>query len=223
MDIRRFGPHYRSPTLHARSAPRRCTRPTTTSATPATSARRAGRCASRARTRGTEPRRRVRREVGLGARQLVRVQRRPPATSRCARAAGQGCTGRRRSAPSTAPRARRPACSTSPRSPSSRSPARGAARAARAAVRQPRRARRRRDHLHPDAQPPRAGSSAISPSRASARSASRSSPGPRSATTTPAGSAATCPATARCADRRDLALGVLRAVGAQARPTCSRR
>ena len=52
-------------------------------------------------------RRGVRREVRLGARQLVRVQRARPATRRCARAAGRACTGRRRSAPSTAPRARR--------------------------------------------------------------------------------------------------------------------
>ena len=40
---------------------------------------------------------------------------------------GRACTGRRRSAPSTAPRARRRRCSTSPRSPSSRSPGPGAA------------------------------------------------------------------------------------------------
>ncbi len=53
-------------------------------------------------------RRRVRREVRLGARQLVRVERAGAATSRCARAAGRGCTGRRRSAPSTAPRASAP-------------------------------------------------------------------------------------------------------------------
>ena len=38
--------------------------------------------------------------------------------------AGRGCSGRRRSGPSIAPRARPPACSTSPRSPSSRSRAR---------------------------------------------------------------------------------------------------
>ena len=46
----------------------------------------------------------------------------PPATSRCARAAGRACTGRPRSAPSIAPRASAPGCSTSPPSPSSRSP-----------------------------------------------------------------------------------------------------
>ena len=59
------------------------------------------------------PRRRVRREVGLGAGQLVRVERRARATSRCARAAGPASTGRRRSAPSTARRARRWRSSTS--------------------------------------------------------------------------------------------------------------
>ena len=61
--------------------------------------------------------------------------------------------GDRRRAPRHA-RARR-RCSTSPRSPSSRSPGPGAAEFLEAAVRQPRRARRRRDHLHADAQPPR--------------------------------------------------------------------
>ena len=118
--------------------------------------------------------------------------------SAAARAGGRACTGRRRSAPSTGPRARRPGCSTSPRSPSSRSRGPGAAALLRAAVRQPRRARRRRDHLHPDAQPRAAGSRATSPSPGWPRTCSGSSPGPRSATTTWPGSAATCPATARC-------------------------
>ena len=66
------------------------------------------------------PRRRVRREVGLGAGQLVRGQRgggrRGPAPARLGRAA----TGRPRSAPSTPPRARPRRCSTRPRSRSSR-------------------------------------------------------------------------------------------------------
>ena len=44
----------------------------------------------------------------------------PRATRRCARTVGRAATGRRRSAPSTGPRARRRACSTSPPSPSSR-------------------------------------------------------------------------------------------------------
>ena len=69
--------------------------------------RQAGPAAARLERLPVAPRarRRVRREVGLGAGQLVRVQRRAPATRRCARGAGPGCTGRRRSAPSTAPRA----------------------------------------------------------------------------------------------------------------------
>ena len=52
MDVRRFGDHYRSPryTL-ARVA--RSTRPTTTSSTRTTSARRGGRCGSRRCTTGT--------------------------------------------------------------------------------------------------------------------------------------------------------------------------
>ena len=62
----------------------------------------------------------VRREVRLGAAELVRVERRRPATSRSGRAAGPGCTGRRRSAPRRSPRGRPPACSTRARSPSSR-------------------------------------------------------------------------------------------------------
>ena len=57
----------------------------------------------------------------------------------------------RRSAPSTARRARRRRCSTSRASPSSTSRARGGG-LPRAPVRQPRRARRRADHLHADAE-----------------------------------------------------------------------
>ena len=50
--------------------------------------------------RHTRERRELRREVGLGARQLVRPERRATATSRCGRAAGPGSTGRPRSRPS---------------------------------------------------------------------------------------------------------------------------
>ena len=49
----------------------------------------------------------VRREGGLGARQLVRVATPPAATRRCARAAGRARTGRRRSAPRRSRRAQR--------------------------------------------------------------------------------------------------------------------
>ena len=46
-------------------------------------------------------RRGLRREVGLGARELVRAERGRAATSRCGRAAGPAGSGRRRSGPST--------------------------------------------------------------------------------------------------------------------------
>ena len=190
------GPHYRSPSYtlkRARGGLRDLLRH------PLPGPRAPGRPAAAGLERvrlAPRARRRVRREVGLGAGQLVRVQRCRRATSRCARAAGRGCTGRRRSAPSTAPRGRRRACSTSRRSPSSRSRARRG-RAARAAVRQPRRARGRRDHLHADAQPPRRDRVRLHRHPARGGACSRSSPAPRSATTTPAGSAATCPPTAR--------------------------
>ena len=93
--------------LHAQRASRRTTRPTTTSTTPARSGRRAGRCGSRRPTRGTAStaRRSARSAAGSGSTTTSRTRR--PATSRCARAAGPGSTGRRRSAPSTGPRARR--------------------------------------------------------------------------------------------------------------------
>ena len=48
-------------------------------------------------------RRELRREGRLGAGQLVRAPTPPPATRRCARAAGPGASGRRRSAPSASP------------------------------------------------------------------------------------------------------------------------
>ena len=133
------------------------------------------------------PRRRVRGEVGLGARQLVRGQRGGAATRRCARAAGPGSTGRPRSAPSTPPRARRPRCSTRPRSRSWRSAGRappscssGCATTASSAGRARSPTRR--------CSTAAAGSSATSRSRSSRRSASGSSPAPRSAPTTAPGS-----------------------------------
>ena len=100
-------------------------------------------------------RRRVRREVGLGAGQLVRVERRARATSRCARAAGRGCTGRRRSAPSTAATRERAGLFDESSFAKLEIAGPGAAEFLERPVRQPRRARRRRDHLHADAQPPR--------------------------------------------------------------------
>ena len=120
MDSRRFGAAYRSPeyTLartkeiyetyydvkypgHERSAGR-----------PATRLERV-RTPARARCG-------LRREVGLGARQLVRAQRGRAATSRSARAAGRGSCGRPRSVRSTSRAASRRRSSTRRRSRSSR-------------------------------------------------------------------------------------------------------
>ena len=176
---------------------RRPTRPTTTSATP--NHERAGRAAAAGlagQRLAPRARRRLRREVRLGAGQLVRVERRAPGTRRCGRAAGRASTGRRRSAPSTARRARPSRSSTSPRSPSSRSRGPGAAAfLERLCDNRVARERRRRSPTR-RCSTAAAGSSATSPSPAWARSASRSSPAPPSATTTASGCAATCPATA---------------------------
>ena len=167
------------------------------------------------------PRRGLRREVGLGARELVRVQR-----------AG----GRRGAAPA---RLGGPAVVAGDRRRARRLPrARGALRRVLVrqdrggrpgrrglpgvAVRQPRRARRRADHLHADAQRPRRASSATSPSRASRTSCSRSSPARPSATTTSSWIRRNAPGRRLGArERRDLALGVLRALG-PARPRRAR-
>ena len=72
-------------------------------------------------------RRRVRREVGLGARELVRAERRSTATSPCDRAAGRASCGRPPSASSIGPAARRSRSSTSRRSRRSTSAGPGAA------------------------------------------------------------------------------------------------
>ena len=99
-------------------------------------------------------RRRLRREVGLGARELVRAER----GRRRRVAAPEGLGG-----PALVARNRRRA----PRLPrvggavrrdlvrEDRGLGRGRGRVPRVAVRQPRRPRRRRDHVHADAQPPR--------------------------------------------------------------------
>ena len=58
---------------------------------------------SPAYARHTRERRELRREVRLGARQLVRPEHPGAATRRCARAAGPASTGRRRSRPSASP------------------------------------------------------------------------------------------------------------------------
>ena len=139
----------------------------------------------------------VRREVGLGARELVRAERGPTETSRCGPAAGRASTGRPRSAPSTAPAARRLRSSTSRRSPRSTSAARARPRSSN------RSARTGSPATSAPSPTPRcstsaAGSSATSRSRGWPRSASGSSPAPRSAGTTSPGSASTRRATGRC-------------------------
>ena len=102
MDIRRFGPHYRSPSYTLKRTQE--VYETYYDIRYPGHERQAGRPlrVSSAYPWHARARRRVRREVGLGAGQLVRVERAARATSRCARAAGRACTGRRRSAPSTA-------------------------------------------------------------------------------------------------------------------------
>ena len=127
MDIRRFGPHYRSPSYTLKRAKevyetyydirypgheRQAGRPLRISSAYAWH-----------REHGAA----FGEKSGWERVNWYESQRRSAATSRCARAAGRGCTGRRRSAPSTSPRASARACSTSPRSPSSRSAGPGAA------------------------------------------------------------------------------------------------
>ena len=97
-------------------------------------------------------RRRVRREVGLGAGQLVRGKRGRRRRGSCARADGPGATGRPRSAPSTPPAARPAALFDESSFAKLEIAGPGRRRAARAALRQPGRARGRPDHLHADAQ-----------------------------------------------------------------------
>ena len=100
----------------------RTTRPTTTSTTRTRSASPGDRCGRRRPTRSSrELGAVVRREVGLGAPELVRVERRRRRRGAPAARLGGRCTGRRRSAPRRSRRGGRPACSTRRRSPSSRS------------------------------------------------------------------------------------------------------
>ena len=137
--LRRALPLARATRSRARA---RSTRPTTTSSTRATSARPGGRCASRrAYDWHARARRGVRREVGLGAGQLVRGQRGGGRRGAAPARLGRACTGRRRSAPSTRAcrEARRAVRRVLVRQDRGRGP--GRRRAARAAVRQPRRAR----------------------------------------------------------------------------------
>ena len=170
-------------------------------------------------------RRRLRREVGLGARQLVRAQRRRRRrVAAPARLGGHALVaGDRRRAPRHA-RARR-RCSTSPRSPSSRSPGPGAARASSSACATT--ASRARSARSPTRRcsTAAAASSATSPSRASREELLlRSSPAPRSATTTSSWiRAPRCRATAACAAPTSPRAGRASRCGGRARARSSRR
>ena len=105
----------------------RSTRPTTTSSIPATSARPAGRCASRRPTSGSSSSapRSARSRAGSARTGSSRTP--STVTSRCGRAAGPASSGRRPSASSIAPAARRWRSSTSRRSRRSTSSGPGAA------------------------------------------------------------------------------------------------
>ena len=176
MDIRRFGAQYRSPALHA-GAGARDLRDLLRHHLPAPRAQ-AGRPLRLTPPR-LAPRARggVRREVGLGAGELVRVQQPPTATGTCGHGAGPAATGRPPSRPSTRPAASGPRCSTSPRSPSWRSPGRVPRRCSSGCATTGSRATSGASPT-PRCSTRAAGSSATSPSPAWARSASRSSPAP---------------------------------------------
>ena len=132
----------------------RPTRPTTTSSIPITSARAAGRCASRRPTPGTASAapRSARSRAGSGSTGTSPTP--PPGRSLRPRGwAGEGAWSpaiRRRA--SRLPRDRSPVRRDLVREDGDLGPRLG--RAARAPVRQPRRPRRRANHLHADAQPP---------------------------------------------------------------------
>ena len=183
MDVRRFGPAVPLAVVHAGADRWRPTRRTTTSSTPA-SEREAGRPL---RTTPGLPvarraRRVVRREVRLGAGQLLREQRRGSATSRCGRAAGPGrhwspAIGAEHAATREAGGAVRrvvvrQAEVTGP----------GRRRAARVGLRQPRWPAASATSPTPRRSTRAAGSSRTSPSPGSATTRSWSSPARRSAT-----------------------------------------
>ena len=128
----------------------RSTRRTTTSSTRATSGRRGGRCGSRRPTRAWRARRRLRREVRLGAGELVRAERgRGRRVAPAARLGGQALVaGDRRRA-----RACREAAALFDESSFAKIEVAGAgAGVPPAPLRQSGRPRRRLDHLHADAE-----------------------------------------------------------------------
>ena len=106
----------------------RTTRPTTTSTTRTRSARPVGRFGWRRPTRSSRSwaRRSARSPAGSARTGSSRTP--PTATRPCDLEAGRASTGRRRSAPRRWRRGERPACSTRPRSPSSRSSGRARSR-----------------------------------------------------------------------------------------------
>ena len=160
MDIRRFGAQYRSPGLHAgpdvrglrhllrHPLPERGA-PGGPAAAPLAGVRAAGRAG-----------RVVRREVGLGAAELVRGNEDGPASHarlrRSGRAAGPASTGRPAiGAEALATRRAAGPVRRDRASPRSRSPGRARCGFLQRPVRQRHRPARRRDRLHPDAQPAR--------------------------------------------------------------------
>ena len=220
MDVRRFGSQYRSPAYtHARI--RETYETYYDIRYPNHERRRAARCAPRRRRRGTPTKRprSARSQAGSGS--TGTRPTRPTGTSRCARAAGRDATGRRRSAPSTAPPASAWPSSTSRRSRRWRS--RGAARrswsSGSATTASPARSARSPTRRCSTGA---AASSATSPSPGWVPSCSRSSPGRRSETTTASGCESTCRTTAasRCATSRPP--GRASGFGGRRRARCSR-
>ena len=201
MDSRRFGAHYASRD-YTLARTRRDLLDVLRRQVPGPRA--GGRTAASPLARLPAPgraRRRVRREVGLGAGQLVRAERRAPATSRFR---PRGWAGRLWSpAIGAEHRACRESSGALRRDElrQDRRLGRGRGDLPRACLRQPGRARGRADHLHLDARTRAAGSSATSRSRASPRIASASSPARPSAATTWPGSASTRRMTAPCWSR----------------------
>ena len=222
MDVRRFGAQYRSPAYtHARI---RETYETYYDIRYPNHERQAGRPLrlTSANAWHAEHGRGVRREVGLGAGQLVRVERsRRRRIAASPRLGGTALVARDRRRASRHARGGGDLRRVLVREDGDRRPWCGGA--ARAPLRQRGGARRRQDHLHPDAQPAAAGSNATSPSPASARSCFRSSPAPLSAITIASGSESICPTTARRACATSPQPGRASGSGGRALATCSRQ
>ncbi len=198
MDIRRFGAAVPLAALRARAHARGVLDVLRHQSIPVRSGARAA-AARLARLRAAHrERRELRREVGLGAGRTGSTRTPPTATSRCARAAGPGGTGRPRSRPSAGPPSERAVLidQSSFAKLDVRGP--GALRVPPADVRERRRpARRGRSSTRSCST--RAGASRpTSRSCGSRPTATSTSRARRSARTTSPGCARTCPATARC-------------------------